>query len=604
MTFIVLLVVGLVALAGVIAFAGDRLGTYVGRRRLSLFGARPRRTGQIVGVMAGILIMLSTLVVLAVAFQNATDTLLNFQRTLEELARLQVQERVLNDRVTDANTQLADLRTDLDEAQETIRTAEAQRDAAMAARDAAGAERDALIEQRDQLQGRVDEALAEVRQAEIDLDTVAQQLSDTQTELSTATSDLTLARSDRDAALAEADQAQAEAARLQDEVTSASDALVEARSQLSSLTDQLVAAGLDLANAEAQVRSAQADLAEAQTDLAAAEGAKAAAEGARDEALVVRDAAVTERDAAQEASRLLTERLNALNAEVLELDTVTQELRDQADSLMAQNTALALANETLATDNQRLQEQSDSLGRLNTTLETEIRNRNDDLVNLQGEVNALREDLETQSRLLDDLQQEAGRFEGGEVFFVKDQLIYSGAIYSQAPAEVRQELASFIADATAFVARRGVERIRVTADQFNLLVDVITQTPESDLVRLISPSNQISSTIDVLVEALENTVLFERGQLIISSRIHLGTNQLPISQDEIRNEVITLKAEALRKMRRAGLDEGQLPDFGPVTEEMFTNMLLRLTGPVTIGLVATEPVSRAGLAKLELMILY
>ncbi|HLU82583.1 MAG TPA: DUF3084 domain-containing protein, partial [Trueperaceae bacterium] len=90
MTFIVLLVVGLVALAGVIAFAGDRLGTYVGRRRLSLFGARPRRTGQIVGVMAGILIMLSTLVVLAFAFQNATDTLLNFQRTLEELARLQV----------------------------------------------------------------------------------------------------------------------------------------------------------------------------------------------------------------------------------------------------------------------------------------------------------------------------------------------------------------------------------------------------------------------------------------------------------------------------------------------------------------------------------
>lgn len=604
MTYIVLLVVGLVTLAGVIAFAGDRLGTYVGRRRLSLFGARPRRTGQIVGVMAGILIMLSTLAVLALAFQNATDTLLNFQRTLEEISRLQVQERLLNQRVTDANTQLTDLRTDLATAQETIRTAEAQRDAAIAARDSAQAERDTLVEQRDQLQVRVDDALAEVEQAEQEFETVTQQLATTQDDLATATTDLGLAVTDRDAAFQEAEEAQNEAARLQDEVTAASDALSEARGQLDSLRDQVVAAALDLAEAQTQVDTAQDQLAEAQSDLATAEQAKTAAESARDEALSLRDAAVTERDAAQEASRLLTDRLEELNAEVDELDSVTEQLRAQAGELLEQNQALGLSNENLLSANQRLEEQSESLGRLNTNLENEIRSRNEDLGNLQSEVNDLREDLEAQSRLLDDLQQEAGRFEGGEVFFVRDQLIYSGAIYAQAPAEVRQELAAFIADATAFVARRGVERIRVTADQFNLLVDVITQTPDSDLVRLISPSNQISSTIDVLVEALENTVLFERGQLILSSRLHLGTNQLPISQDEIRNAVITLKAEALRKMRRAGLDEGQLPDFGPVTEEMFTNMLLRLTGPVTIGLVATEPVSRAGLAKLELLILY
>jgi hypothetical protein len=373
---------------------------------------------------------------------------------------------------------------------------------------------------------------------------------------------------------------------------------------LASLTDDLVTASLDLVEAEGRLATAQTDLAAAQGDLAAAQAAQAAAETARDEALSVRDAALSERDTAQAASRQLAERLEELNAEVADLDAVAEQLRDQADALLTQNRALEQANTSLSTDNQRLQVQSESLASLNTTLENEIRSRNEDLINLQDEVNDLREELETQSRLLDDLQQEAGRFEGGEVFFVRDQLIYSGAIYAQSPAEVRQELAAFIANATTFVARRGVERILVTPDQFNLLVEVITQTPESDLVRLISPSNQISSTIEVLVEALENTVLFERGQLILSSRLHLGTSQLPISQDEIRNAVITLKAEALRKMRRAGLDEGQLPDFGPVTEEMFTSMLLRLTGPVTIGLVATEPVSRAGLAQLELMILY
>ena len=137
-----------------------------------------------------------------------------------------------------------------------------------------------------------------------------------------------------------------------------------------------------------------------------------------------------------------------------------------------------------------------------------------------------------------------------------------------------------------------------------MLVDVITQTPGPDLIRLISPSNQISSTIDVLVEALENNELFGQGQLIVSHPVHLGTADLPASQDEIRASITQLKAEAVRKLRRAGLDDGQLPDFGPVTEELFMNMLLRLTGPVTIGLVATDPVLRAGPANLELLILY
>ena len=40
-------------LAGVIAWAGDRLGTWAGRRRLTIFGARPKRTGQVIGVTGG-----------------------------------------------------------------------------------------------------------------------------------------------------------------------------------------------------------------------------------------------------------------------------------------------------------------------------------------------------------------------------------------------------------------------------------------------------------------------------------------------------------------------------------------------------------------------
>ena len=611
MTFIGLLVLLLVVLAGIIAFAGDRLGTYVGRRRLTLFGARPRRTGQIVGIMAGILIMLTTLGVLAVAFQNATQTLLNFQRTLDELTQLRTQERILNERVREANLELEALRTELEQARETIRTAEEQRDAALEARDAAQQERDGLLAQRDDLAEQVAEAVAEVDAAEARLLTTQQDLDQAMAEADQARADRDEAQADADQARAAADEAQAEAVRLEQEIADARSQLDSANEQLRALQEDLVDVELRLAAAEAQVLTAQQDLQQAEVARAEAEAARDQAVAVRDEAVSERDAAIVEResaleerDAAQRERADLADRLATLNAEVLDLEASTEELRAQAQTLREQNQSLLDANALLAEDNARIQQQNRSLSDLNDRLEDEIRQRNETVQTLQSTVDELRTEVEGQARDLADLQQQYGRFEGGEVYFVKDQLIYSGAIYAQEPAAVREELASFISDATAFVARRGVERIRVTTEQFNVLVEVISQTPESDLVRLISPSNQISSTIDVLVEALENDELFQGGQLIVSHQLHVGTTELPASQDEIRTALAQLKADAVRKMRRAGLDEGQLPDFGPVTEEMFTNLLLRLTGPVMVGLVATEPVNRAGPARLELMILY
>jgi uncharacterized protein (DUF3084 family) len=136
MTYVLGLVSLLVVLAGVIAYAGDRLGTWVGRRRLTLFGARPKRTGQIVGVAAGILIMLTTLAVLALAFRNATQTLVNAQRTADELGRLRGQERFLQEQVGALGNQLEALEADLAQARAVIGEAEAARDAALTERDA------------------------------------------------------------------------------------------------------------------------------------------------------------------------------------------------------------------------------------------------------------------------------------------------------------------------------------------------------------------------------------------------------------------------------------------------------------------------------------
>ena len=50
----ILLVIAI--MGGLIAFLGDKIGTKVGKRRMSLFGLRPKHTSIIVTIVTGILI--------------------------------------------------------------------------------------------------------------------------------------------------------------------------------------------------------------------------------------------------------------------------------------------------------------------------------------------------------------------------------------------------------------------------------------------------------------------------------------------------------------------------------------------------------------------
>ena len=51
-----LLIIALLVLGGVLSALGDRLGSRVGKARLSLFNMRPRRTAVLITVLTGSLI--------------------------------------------------------------------------------------------------------------------------------------------------------------------------------------------------------------------------------------------------------------------------------------------------------------------------------------------------------------------------------------------------------------------------------------------------------------------------------------------------------------------------------------------------------------------
>jgi len=85
----VLLVPLLIALSGGIALVGNAVGRGIGRRRLSLFGMRPRYTAQVITVATGMLITITTLVVVLLLSAEARVALFRLNEVFRETRRLE-----------------------------------------------------------------------------------------------------------------------------------------------------------------------------------------------------------------------------------------------------------------------------------------------------------------------------------------------------------------------------------------------------------------------------------------------------------------------------------------------------------------------------------
>lgn len=73
---------------GVIAYIGDKLGTKVGKKKLSIFGLRPKHTSIIVTIITGILITGSTIGVLALVSRDVSTALFGMEALKQQLATL------------------------------------------------------------------------------------------------------------------------------------------------------------------------------------------------------------------------------------------------------------------------------------------------------------------------------------------------------------------------------------------------------------------------------------------------------------------------------------------------------------------------------------
>src|SRR5690606_11915648 len=83
-----ILLIGLVIATSFIAYWADNLGKKLGKKRISLFGIRPKQTATLISIFTSVGIMLLTVGVLLATFSNLRNALLRYEsakRTALEL---------------------------------------------------------------------------------------------------------------------------------------------------------------------------------------------------------------------------------------------------------------------------------------------------------------------------------------------------------------------------------------------------------------------------------------------------------------------------------------------------------------------------------------
>lgn len=137
MMYGIILIFVLVVMGGIIAFIGDRLGTKVGKKKLSIFGLRPRHTSIIVTIVTGFFITAVTLGVVTLASENVRIALFGMEELNQQIH--DTEQNLLN-----VNKELAVMQEERRKNEQELQIARAELKKAEAASEQAQAEVEAV----------------------------------------------------------------------------------------------------------------------------------------------------------------------------------------------------------------------------------------------------------------------------------------------------------------------------------------------------------------------------------------------------------------------------------------------------------------------------
>ena len=153
----------LAVMGGLIAFIADKLGSKIGKKKLSVFGLRPHDTSVLLTVLSGVLIALFSVGILAISSESARTALFGMEKLQKELFRLTSEKNTAEKEYDKAMNALKEKNAAIADLDVKIREADAAKTAAEKNLLAANNSLNEVREQYEATQGALVNAKSEVQ---------------------------------------------------------------------------------------------------------------------------------------------------------------------------------------------------------------------------------------------------------------------------------------------------------------------------------------------------------------------------------------------------------------------------------------------------------
>lgn len=325
MTSAYILILAILVLGGLLATLGDRLGTKVGKARLSLFKLRPKQTATVVTIITGTIISASTLGILFATSKSLRVGIFQLDEKLKELRQARQELTEVTLQKTEVEQQLAKAEKEQTAAQKKL---------------------DAINQYLQQAISRQAETAAKLNQAE-------SKLSQVETEFQRAKTQLGLIESQYQRAQSQLATFSAQAQNLRREIQKLQKEQQELLRQKEEVQLQIAQKDQEIAQREAEIAKRDREIIQQQLQI-----------GAQEREIKAKQSQIDQQTAQIKAKQSQIEQQTA------EIDQQKQQLTDQQQEIERRQAEIAQRDQVIAERENRLKQ----LERQQAFLEKDIQN--------------------------------------------------------------------------------------------------------------------------------------------------------------------------------------------------------------------------------------
>ncbi|MEG4406634.1 DUF3084 domain-containing protein [Microcoleus sp. MON2_D5] len=549
-----ILVFVMLVLGGVIATVSDRLGTKVGKARLSLFKLRPRDTAVVVTVMAGSILSAITL---AILFATSKPLRTGVFRIDEIQKRLNNARREINQATQEKNrieTELAQARAAQAQARANLEQINQSLQAANAEQARTQTKLNSLRAQLNSVQAAKSKTEQQLSQVEAAKSKTEEQLSSVEAAKSRTEEQLKLVETIRSTTQAQLDRTENQLKTVSAQKTTLGSEIAQLQEERQQLIEQREQVKTQIAQRDREIAKRDAEIAQRDKEIAQREGE-----------IVKRDAAIVDRN------ELIAQRDKEIAQRVQNLAERDRTIVER-DKVIAEREALL---ETLAQQQAQLEQQQ-------TVLQQQVQV-------LERDFQAIRE---------------------GTVAIRRGQILAAGVVRIIEPGMASRAIDRLLQEANKTTVglmqpeNRKVrdQVIQITKAEIDQLISQV-KDGQDYVVRIVAGANYLreEKVIKVFAEAEINRVVFRAGDVIAG----VAVDPVTLTDEQVRQQLLQLIEACQFRARLIGVVGGrvQVADSQIETLAGFIERLQQYEKPLDVQAIAADVTYIAGPLKIDLVAL-